>query len=196
MVQKICFVTIGATASFDQLLQAVFSNAFFQALETLEYTHLLLQYGKNGKKLLEELDTSMAAGRKINRHDIEISGFDFNTKGLGQEMWSTKAAQDRAEGVVISHAGSGSILDALRIRVPLIVVPNTSLLNNHQVELAEELAKQGYLVHGRLDDLPAALRASEAHRKKLQAWPPNNRGADPSGRGFAGVMDEEMGFYD
>lgn len=47
--------------------------------------------------------------------------------------------------------GSGSILDALRIRVPLIVVPNTSLLHNHQVELAEELSKQGYLVHGQLE---------------------------------------------
>lgn len=45
-------------------------------------------------------------------------------------------------------------------------------------------------------DLPSALRESEAHRKKLQAWPPNNHGADPSGRGLAGVMDEEMGFYD
>lgn len=105
MVQKICFVTIGATASFDELLQAVLSNAFFQALEALEYTHLLLQYGKNGKTLLEELDTSTAPGRKINRHGIEVNGFDFNSKGLGQEMWSTKAAQDRAEGVVISHAG-------------------------------------------------------------------------------------------
>lgn len=47
--------------------------------------------------------------------------------------------------------GSGSILDALRIRVPLIVVPNTSLLHNHQVELAEELSKQGYLVRGQLE---------------------------------------------
>lgn len=38
----------------------------------------------------------------------------------------------------------------MRIEVPLIVVPNTSLLHNHQVDLAEELAKQGYLVHGHL----------------------------------------------
>lgn len=111
-----------------------------------------------------------------------------------------------------SLSGSGSILDALRIRVPLIVVPNTSLLHNHQVELAEELSKQGYLIHGHLEyvrdlhsglpadirgrKLPAALGESEVHRKKLQAWPPSNRGADPSGRGLAGVMDEEMGFYD
>lgn len=47
--------------------------------------------------------------------------------------------------------GSGSILAALRIAVPLIVVPNPSLLDNHQVELAEELAAQGYVVHGHLE---------------------------------------------
>lgn len=47
--------------------------------------------------------------------------------------------------------GSGSILDALRVGVPLIVVPNPSLLDNHQVELAEALQEQGYVVHGRLE---------------------------------------------
>ncbi|KAL8909063.1 MAG: hypothetical protein Q9207_000397 [Kuettlingeria erythrocarpa] len=211
MIQKVCFVTIGATAAFDALLRAVLNDDFFQTLKALKYTTLLLQYGKNGPKILKECNVT-GSSRAANEYGIDVTGFDFNTKGLGQEMWSTKAAEDRAEGVVISHAGSGSILDALRIRVPLIVVPNTSLLHNHQVELAEELSKQGYLVHGRLEyvmnlhsglpadirgrNLPAALRESEVHRQKLQAWPPNNRGADPSGRGLAGVMEEEMGFYD
>ena len=46
--------------------------------------------------------------------------------------------------------GTGSILDALRISVPLIVVPNSTLLDNHQVELAEQLARQGYVIHGSL----------------------------------------------
>ena len=46
--------------------------------------------------------------------------------------------------------GSGSILDALRIGVPLIVVPNPELLDNHQVELAKELSAQGYVIHGNL----------------------------------------------
>ncbi|KAL9006555.1 MAG: hypothetical protein Q9188_000715 [Gyalolechia gomerana] len=195
MVQKVCFVTIGATAAFDQLLKAVLTSQFLQALQALGYTSLRLQYGKNGQKILDESRIVDDLGQ-VTQYGIKVSGFDFDTKGLGQEMWVTKAAEDRAEGVVISHAGSGSILDALRIRVPLIVVPNTSLLHNHQVELAEELSKQGYLVRGQLDDLPKALRESEVLRKKLQAWPPNSRGADPSGRGLAGVMDEEMGFYD
>ena len=52
--------------------------------------------------------------------------------------------------LIFSWLGSGTILDALRIGVPLVVVPNTELLHNHQVELAEELAKQEYVVHGNL----------------------------------------------
>ena len=51
----------------------------------------------------------------------------------------------------INVSGSGSILEALRIGVPLIVVPNPELLDNHQVELAEALAAQGYVVHGSLE---------------------------------------------
>ncbi|KAL8642210.1 MAG: hypothetical protein Q9228_001086 [Teloschistes exilis] len=192
MVQRVCFVTIGATAAFDQLLKAVLTPDFLQALQALNYTTLSLQYGKNGAKILEDRESSANS----NSYGIEITGFDFNRKGLGQEMWCCKAGEERAEGVVISHAGSGSILDALRIEVPLIVVPNSSLLHNHQVELAEELARQGYVIHGRLDDLAVALTESETLRKKRQVWPPDNHGADPSGRGLAGVMDEEMGFYD
>lgn len=43
-------------------------------------------------------------------------------------------------------SGSGSILEALRIGVPLVVVPNPALQDNHQEELAKELSKQGYVV--------------------------------------------------
>ena len=53
--------------------------------------------------------------------------------------------------LMLLMAGSGSILDALRISVPIIVVPNPELLDNHQLELAEELARQGYVVHGQLE---------------------------------------------
>ncbi len=104
MIQKVCFVTIGATAAFDALLKAVLNDDFFQALKAFEYTTLLLQYGKNGPKILKECNVT-ASSRAASEYGIEVTGFDFNTKGLGQEMWSTKAAEDRAEGVVISHAG-------------------------------------------------------------------------------------------
>ncbi len=41
--------------------------------------------------------------------------------------------------------GSGSILTVLRAPRPLLVVPNTSLMDNHQAELADALGREGYL---------------------------------------------------
>lgn len=43
----------------------------------------------------------------------------------------------------------------MRIEVPVIVVPNPDLLDNHQVELAEVLAEQNYVVHGNLKYTPS-----------------------------------------
>jgi beta-1,4-N-acetylglucosaminyltransferase len=40
------------------------------------------------------------------------------------------------------------VLDAIRIGVPVVVVPNTTLLDNHQVEFAEQMAKMDYAVYG------------------------------------------------
>lgn len=108
MTQRICFVTIGATAAFDQLLHAVLTSQFLQTLRALGYTNLLLQYGAAGHSILESFEAKVASGEADN-HGIDISGFDFNKLGLGQEMSSVKAVKDRAEGVVISHAGNGGL---------------------------------------------------------------------------------------
>ncbi|KAI9838806.1 MAG: N-acetylglucosaminyldiphosphodolichol N-acetylglucosaminyltransferase catalytic subunit alg13 [Thelocarpon superellum] len=192
--QKWCFVTIGATARFDALLSAVLNDVFLKALSASSYTHLLVQYGK-GESIFH--DFTAAQGNLDSTHGISIQGFAFSPQGLATQM---QAARGRgigsSGGVVISHAGSGTILDALRIAVPLIVVPNESLLDNHQAELAEELASAGYAVHGKLDNLASAIRDIEVLRERQKSWPPVNSGQDHTGRGLVGVMDDEMGFVD
>lgn len=45
----------------------------------------------------------------------------------------------------LCSSGSGSILEALRKKKKTIVAVNTNLMDNHQLELAQKLAEEGYL---------------------------------------------------
>jgi beta-1,4-N-acetylglucosaminyltransferase len=209
MSSKLCFLTVGATASFSALIEAAVSPAFLTALDSQGYTELSVQYGQDGKQLFEKCKSVAQGSSKL-----KVTGFDLDRAGLGRHMRRAKGVKDAVEGVVISHAGmrrlhatkmnaqnrflmrtlgSGSILDALRTGVPIIVVPNETLLDNHQVELAEALAEQEYVVHGRLAQLPQALADAEKLRQRSLEWPPVNSGPE---RGLKGVMDDEMGFLD
>jgi beta-1,4-N-acetylglucosaminyltransferase len=47
--------------------------------------------------------------------------------------------------LILSHAGSGSILEALDAHKQLVVVPNPLLLDNHQLELATRLEQDQHL---------------------------------------------------
>ncbi|EGP90999.1 unnamed protein product [Zymoseptoria tritici ST99CH_1A5] len=189
---KTCFVTIGATASFVGLIKAALAPDFLAALKSHGYTHLLVQYGQDGKALFDSCIGS------LDQIDIHISGFDLDKAGLAEYMLQAKGERNtgRQEGVVVSHAGSGTILDALRISVPIIVVPNSELLDNHQVELAEALAEQEYVVHGSLHALGQALNEAAQLGKKSKSWPPPNSGFHREARGLKGVLDDEMGFLD
>ena len=103
--RKVCFVTVGATASFNSLIQATLSPAFLAVLKQYGYTDLRLQHGSEGGKVLEELHESQDADGP-QENGLKISGFDFNKQGLGVEMKAAKGGNESAEGVVISHAGS------------------------------------------------------------------------------------------
>ena len=103
MSQKTCFVTIGATASFSSLIQAVLAPDFRKALEAQGYTDLLVQYGEDGEQLYEQSKSKSGSSK------IKISAFDLDKSGLGRYMRQAKATgpsnKDASEGVVISHAG-------------------------------------------------------------------------------------------
>ncbi|KAK2737977.1 N-acetylglucosaminyldiphosphodolichol N-acetylglucosaminyltransferase catalytic subunit alg13 [Myotisia sp. PD_48] len=194
--KKVCFVTVGATASFNSLIQEILSEPFLRALKEHQYTHLNVQYGAWGESLFRNFLSEHGPTLKDD-YGITLDGFDFNVNGLKQEMCAAKlnTASNTLEGLVVSHAGSGTILEVLRYGIPLLVVPNPDLMHNHQVELAKQLASAGYVVHGQLGTLACFIDEVERFREVLRAWPPKEEG-DRSKKGLAWVMEDELGFVD
>ncbi|KAL1756472.1 glycosyltransferase family 28 C-terminal domain-containing protein [Schizophyllum commune] len=131
----LAFVTVGST-KFDALVQAVCTDAVLDALHAKGYNHLVVQAGNS---MFEHSSRLHAAGISVRTrsHGIEQEYYKFKP--------SLREDYERAD-LVISHAGSGTILDVLRIPKPLIIVPNPTLLDNHQQELADVLEQQGHLV--------------------------------------------------
>ncbi|CAM8922897.1 unnamed protein product [Rhodiola kirilowii] len=125
-LKRMVFVTVGTT-SFDKLVQAVDMQDVKQELYKKGYTNLLIQMGRGSYTPTECTgeDGSLA-----------VEYFTFS---------SSIADHIKSADLVISHAGSGSIFETLRLRKPLIVVVNEDLMDNHQSELAEELAERKHL---------------------------------------------------
>jgi beta-1,4-N-acetylglucosaminyltransferase len=65
-------------------------------------------------------------------------------------------------------------MEALRYECPLIIVPNPTLLDNHQRELALECARKETAVVGKLGRLHEALSLAGqlAAKRNLEALPP------------------------
>ncbi|KAF1922983.1 glycosyltransferase family 1 protein [Didymella exigua CBS 183.55] len=185
---KLCFVTTGATAPFTALIESVLTPSSLDALVETGFTHLLVQYGS-----AKDVYTSASSTARARMQDkMIIDGIDFNPDGLQAQL---KLVQ-QSKGLVISHAGSGSILEALRYQVALIVVPNTSLLDNHQEELADAMERSGYLLKGHVERLVPSIQKSEEFRTKMSQFPPPTSGKHRETKSFAAIMDETVGFMD
>ncbi|KAF2003674.1 glycosyltransferase family 1 protein [Amniculicola lignicola CBS 123094] len=190
---KICFVTTGATAPFIALIEAVLKPDFLDAIREAGYTRLLVQHGTakqtfdTGASIASiHLDHNPGGGRLV------INGFDFSDNGLVDQF---KLVQ-KAKGLVISHAGSGTILAVLRYGLPLIVVPNTQLLDNHQDELATAMEKSNYLLKGDVNNLAKMIPLAEGFRIAQASFPPITSGKHRETKTFAAIMDESLGFME
>lgn len=83
--------------------------------------------------------------------------------------------------------GSGSIFETLRAKRPLVVVVNDLLMDNHQCELAEELAEKKYLVYA---SSPGSLLDTlrNMNVKNLVPYPASNPSA------LVNALDQFLGF--
>lgn len=120
------FVTVGST-KFDDLIQSILNSS--DLLKKLKFRRVIIQTGKSqydGQKLAADLTTNL---------DIEIYRYKNSI------LPDIKAAD-----LVVSHAGAGTCLEVLRLNKKLLVVINETLMDNHQSELADQLANDNYLM--------------------------------------------------
>ncbi|KAE8445318.1 hypothetical protein EG329_013556 [Mollisiaceae sp. DMI_Dod_QoI] len=161
--KKVCFVTTGATAEFRELIQAVLSPDCLRALKDEGFTTMNFQCGDT----LKDFPSLMPH----NILGMELNAFAFKKDGLNRDMRECQALEgQREQGLIILHAGAGTVMDAMRLGLSMVVVPNTSLLDNHQDELALELDAQNYATRSDIPGLANAIRL--ACLKQARPWAP------------------------
>lgn len=165
--KRMVFVTVGTTC-FDSLVKAVDSDHVKQELSKRGYTELLIQMGR---------------GSYI---PLQCSGEDGNLAVEFLTFSPSIADYLRSASLIISHAGSGSIFETLRLGKPLIVVVNEDLMDNHQSELAEELADRRHLFCARPQTLHETIKHMDL--QSLLPYPPGD--AMP----VAKLMNKFLGF--
>ncbi|XP_068181922.1 UDP-N-acetylglucosamine transferase subunit ALG13 [Antennarius striatus] len=162
---KTVFVTVGTT-SFDELVERITLSENLQTLKARGYERLVLQVGRGN--VLPTADACPHVKLEVFRFKDSIEE-DFKQADL-----------------VISHAGSGSCLEALGAGKPLLVVVNDKLMNNHQLELAMQLHTDSHLLYCTCSTLEETLNTMDLSGLKpfLPGQPKH----------FANFLDKALGF--
>lgn len=175
--------TTGATVTFKALVRYVADPTFIQSLQELGFSDITIQYGNEStnsahvsKQFFSEV---LRTNKLVEKLDLEIAN-EFNDKSVTYFQNSAIrlavfafspdiTSYIQKSDVVVTHAGTGSILDALRLGKPVIAVTNPELMDDHQEEIAREFEKLGVLHrmsaadlgNGQLEKLLAAFKAGK-----------------------------------
>ncbi|KAH8398509.1 hypothetical protein KR215_010350 [Drosophila sulfurigaster] len=137
---KVVYVTVGTT-KFDGLIRAMTSDAVLYALQKRKCQKLVLQHGNSLPA--EETDLKL-----INeKYGIEVEQYKFRPN----------LEDIRGADLIIGHAGAGTCMDILNNQKPGIIVVNDELMDNHQLELAGQLAAEEYLFYCQVSELARSL---------------------------------------
>mmetsp|Transcript_110976 Transcript_110976/g.318872 ORF Transcript_110976/g.318872 Transcript_110976/m.318872 type:complete len:188 (-) Transcript_110976:216-779(-) len=164
------FVTVGTTR-FDKLVAAATSPLALEWMVSQGYTSLTVQYGTGKKPDVDE--SPLSSSLKIRTYSFQPS--------LDDDM--------KSAALILSHAGAGTVMEALRLQKKLVVVINTALMNNHQTELAGAMAERGHLV---MVEYPELLNDKATWSSFEGFVPIPHQGGDP--QDFPRLLDAFLGF--
>lgn len=147
--ERMVLVTVGTTR-FDALVRAVDSPDVADALVASGYTKLVIQAGASDYR-----------PNRIFPPNAKVACLSNGLQAEWFEYAPSLAPLLEEAALVISHAGAGSVFEALRLGVPLVAVPNDLLMDGHQSELAEKLGAEKHLAAASPDTLLSVLRSFE-----------------------------------
>lgn len=122
-------ITVGTT-KFDELIKNIDSNDFYNELEKQEVKKLIIQKGNGDYTPINYKHC------KLNSLVVEVYEYLDGFEKIIQQS-----------DVVVSHCGAGTALETLKHKKVFIATVNTKLMDNHQTELAEQLANEGYIYY-------------------------------------------------
>ncbi|KAG4300619.1 hypothetical protein PCANB_003099 [Pneumocystis canis] len=163
---KTVFVTVGST-QFDALIFSVQQKQVQEALIAHGFSKMVVQYG----------NSSNVFHNSERVEGLEIEGFSYSADI--EEVFQTS-------DLIISHAGSGSIIEALELQKQLIVVVNNTLMDNHQVELTEILSHENCLISSTPEGLLHTIQNLD--KNKLKPFSFSTKAMFPI------ILDNQMNF--
>ncbi|KAI9251225.1 glycosyl transferase [Sporodiniella umbellata] len=164
------FVTVGSTG-FDELIYETTKHEFLDNLSRLNIKRVVFQYGTSEPVFFENIQAYEGS-------TMQVEGYKYKPSTTNDILEAN---------IVISHAGSGTMLQVLRLGDrKLIMVVNKSLLDNHQLELAETMHKKKYAICSDISDLGFTIQSIQQFIPK--AFPKANS------KIFKNTVDSHMGF--
>ncbi|KAH8312719.1 hypothetical protein KR044_012541 [Drosophila immigrans] len=166
---QVVYVTVGTT-KFDALIRAMTSDTVLSALQKCKCLKLVLQHGNSTPAEETEL-------KRINdKYGIEVEQYKFRPN----------VEDIRKADVIIGHAGAGTCMDILNNHKPGLIVVNDELMDNHQLELARQLAAEEYLFYCRVSEVGHSLATLD-----FAALKPYEQGTENMAK-FVNAMNELM----
>ncbi|CAN8105753.1 unnamed protein product [Discula destructiva] len=149
---RTAIITGGATVVFKELLDEAVTPKFLSALSAAGFETVYIQCGT----YVDEINEKLEDIQHLSLH-IKVEPFMSDMK---EKMKMCRGLRGgRPGGVVISHAGTGTIADCWEVNVANIIVANPNLMDNHQAVFAEDTAKEHpTVVLGRLGQLDRAVK--------------------------------------
>lgn len=183
MIPKRVFVSVGTT-KFPKLIDIITSKDIVETLIALQYNFVQIQTGKDFSSI--HIDPEINLSSKLTKqNDTTILEFEGKITLKYNQYFENFEEQIEKSDLVISHAGAGTCLEVLSKKKPLIVVINEDLMDNHQIELAEELQKNGYLFYCSCNTLKDVLKKNFT---QLKPYP------EAKDFVFSQYLDKCMGF--